>query len=130
MRTGAAKLQSLPDDVFEEIKKCDVIIKGPMELQEPGPWPNLVSANACCAGAGAFVAVRPIRIPDKGLTGPSSEKILKVNIYWAKGYSDKEDLAVDFKVQTKQGRNALQELLLSLQEKWKEERPLLQRLIL
>ena len=26
----AAKLQSLPDDVFEEIKKCNVIIKGPM----------------------------------------------------------------------------------------------------
>ena len=24
----AAKLQSLPDDVFEEIKKCNVIIKG------------------------------------------------------------------------------------------------------
>ena len=26
----AAKLQSLPDDVFEEIKKCNVLIKGPM----------------------------------------------------------------------------------------------------
>ena len=26
----AAKLQSLPDEVFEEVKKCNVIIKGPM----------------------------------------------------------------------------------------------------
>ena len=39
----AAKLQSLPDDVFEEIKKCDVIIKGPMVTPRAGePWPNLV----------------------------------------------------------------------------------------
>ena len=42
----AAKLQSLPNDVFEEIKKCNVIIKGPMVTPRAGePWPNLVSAN-------------------------------------------------------------------------------------
>ena len=32
----AARLQSLPDDVFEEIKKCDVIIKGPMVTPRAG----------------------------------------------------------------------------------------------
>ena len=42
----AARLQSLPDDVFEEIKKCNVLIKGPMVTPRAGePWPNLVSAN-------------------------------------------------------------------------------------
>ena len=65
----AAKLQSLPDDVFEEIKKCDVIIKGPMVTPRAGePWPNLVSANSLLRrGLELFAAVRPIRIPDKGI---------------------------------------------------------------
>lgn len=102
----AAKLQSLPDDVFEEIKKCDVIIKGPMVTSRAGePWPNLVSANSLLRrGLELFAAVRPIRIPDKGIDWTFFRENIEGEYIWGnKGIQVDEDLAVDFKVQTKQG---------------------------
>ena len=102
----AAKLQSLPDDVFEEIKKCDVIIKGPMVTPRAGePWPNLVSATSLlCRGLELFAAVRPIRIPDKGIDWTFFRENIEGEYIWGnKGIQVDEDLAVDFKVQTKQG---------------------------
>lgn len=102
----AAKLQSLPDDVFEEIKKCDVIIKGPMVTPRAGePWPNLVSANSLLRrGLELFAAVRPIRIPDKGIDWIFFRENIEGEYIWGnKGIQVDEDLAVDFKVQTKQG---------------------------
>lgn len=102
----AAKLQSLPDDVFEEIKKCDVIIKGPMVTPRAGePWPNLVSANSLLRrGLELFAAVRPIRIPDKGIDWTFFRENIEGEYIWEnKGIQVDEDLAVDFKVQTKQG---------------------------
>lgn len=102
----AAKLQSLPDDVFEEIKKCDVIIKGPMVTPRAGePWPNLVSANSLLRrGLELFAAVRPIRIPDKGIDWTFFRENIEGEYIWGnKGIQIDEDLAVDFKVQTKQG---------------------------
>lgn len=102
----AAKLQSLPDDVFEEIKKCDVIIKGPMVTPRAGePWPNLVSANSLLRRSlELFAAVRPIRIPDKGIDWTFFRENIEGEYIWGnKGIQVDEDLAVDFKVQTKQG---------------------------
>lgn len=102
----AAKLQSLPDDVFEEIKKCDVIIKGPMVTPRAGePWPNLVSANSLLRrGLELFAAVRPIRIPDKGIDWTFFRENIEGEYIWGnKGIQVDVDLAVDFKVQTKQG---------------------------
>lgn len=102
----AAKLQSLPDDVFEEIKKCDVIIKGPMVTPRAGePWPNLVSANSLLRrGLELFAAVRLIRIPDKGIDWTFFRENIEGEYIWGnKGIQVDEDLAVDFKVQTKQG---------------------------
>lgn len=102
----AAKLQSLPDDVFEEIKKCDVVIKGPMVTPRAGePWPNLVSANSLLRrGLELFAAVRPIRIPDKGIDWTFFRENIEGEYIWGnKGIQVDEDLAVDFKVQTKQG---------------------------
>ena len=102
----AAKLQSLPDDVFEEIKKCDVIIKGPMVTPRAGePWPNLVSANSLLRrGLELFAAVRPIRIPDKGIDWTFFRENIEGEYIWGnKGIQVDEELAVDFKVQTKQG---------------------------
>ena len=102
----AAKLQRLPDDVFEEIKKCAVIIKGPMVTPRAGePWPNLVSANSLLRrGLELFAAVRPIRIPDKGIDWTFFRENIEGEYIWGnKGIQVDEDLAVDFKVQTKQG---------------------------
>lgn len=102
----AAKLQSLPDDVFEEIKKCNVIIKGPMVTPRAGePWPNLVSANSLLRrGLELFAAVRPIRIPDKNIDWTFFRENIEGEYIWGnKGIQVNEDLAVDFKVQTRQG---------------------------
>lgn len=102
----AAKLQSLPDDVFEEIKKCNVLIKGPMVTPRAGePWPNLVSANSLLRrGLDLFAAVRPIRIPDKNIDWTFFRENIEGEYIWGnKGIQVNEDLAVDFKVQTRQG---------------------------
>ena len=102
----AAKLQSLPDDVFEEIKKCNVIIKGPMVTPRAGePWPNLVSANSLLRrGLELFAAVRPIRIPEKNIDWTFFRENIEGEYIWGnKGIQVNDDLAVDFKVQTKQG---------------------------
>ena len=102
----AAKLQSLPDEVFEEIKKCNVLIKGPMVTPRAGePWPNLVSANSLLRrGLELFAAVRPIKIPDKNIDWTFFRENIEGEYIWGnKGIRVNDDLAVDFKVQTKQG---------------------------
>ena len=102
----AAKLQSLPDEVFEEIRQCDVLLKGPMVTPRAGdPWPNLVSANSLLRrGLELFAAVRPIRIPEKNIDWTFFRENIEGEYIWGnKGIQVNEDLAVDFKVQTKQG---------------------------
>lgn len=102
----AAKMQSLPDEVMEEIKQCDVLLKGPMVTPRAGePWPNLVSANSLLRrGLELFAAVRPIEIPDKGIDWTFFRENIEGEYIWGnKGIQVNEDLAVDFKVQTSQG---------------------------
>ncbi|WP_320957556.1 isocitrate/isopropylmalate family dehydrogenase [Enterocloster asparagiformis] len=102
----AARLQSLPDEVFEEIRQCDVLLKGPMVTPRAGdPWPNLVSANSLLRrGLELFAAVRPIRIPEKNIDWTFFRENIEGEYIWGnKGIQVNEDLAVDFKVQTKQG---------------------------
>ena len=102
----AAKLQSLPDEVFEEIKQCDVLLKGPMVTPRAGdPWPNLVSANSLLRrGLELFAAVRPIRIPESNIDWTFFRENIEGEYIWGnKGIQVNEDLAVDFKVQTRQG---------------------------
>ena len=102
----AARLQSLPDEVFEEIRQCDVLLKGPMVTPRAGdPWPNLVSANSLLRrGLELFAAVRPIRIPEKNIDWTFFRENIEGEYIWGnKGIQVNEYLAVDFKVQTKQG---------------------------
>jgi isocitrate dehydrogenase (NAD+) len=102
----AAKLQSLPDDVFEEIKKCHVLLKGPMVTPREGdPWPNLISANTMLRRElELFAAVRPIKIPEKNIDWAFFRENIEGEYIWGnKGIQVDEDLAIDFKVQTKQG---------------------------
>lgn len=101
-----AKLQSLPDEGFEEVKKCNVILKGPMVTPRASdPWPNLVSANSLLRrGLELFAAVRPIRIPEKNIDWTFFRENIEGEYIWGnKGIQVNEDLAVDFKVQTRQG---------------------------
>ena len=99
-------MQSLPDDVFQACKECDVLVKGPMVTPREGdPWPNLVSANSLLRrGHDLFAAVRPIRMPDKGIDWTFfRENIEGEYILGNRGIQVNEDLAIDFKVATKQG---------------------------
>ena len=101
-----ARMESLPEDVFEEIKKCHVLVKGPMVTPREGDGlPNLVSANSLLRrGLDLFAAVRPIRIPEKGIDWTFFRENIEGEYIWGnKGIQVNEDLAVDFKVQTRQG---------------------------
>lgn len=100
------KLESLPADVLEEVKKCDVLLKGPMVTPRAGDGlPNLLSANTALRRAlDLFAAVRPIRIKDKDIDWTFFRENIEGEYIWGdKGIQINEDLAVDFKVQTKQG---------------------------
>lgn len=102
----AAKQQSLPDEVFEKIKNCNVLLKGPMVTPRAGdPWLNLVSANSLLRrGLELFAAVRPIRIPEKQIDWTFFRENIEGEYIWGnKGIQVNEDLAIDFKIQTKQG---------------------------
>ena len=102
----AETLQSLPEEVLEEVKQCDVILKGPMVTPRAGdPWPNLLSANSLLRrNLELFAAVRPIKIPDKNIDWTFFRENIEGEYIWGnKGIQVNEDLAVDFKVQTTQG---------------------------
>ena len=102
----AAKGQSVPDDVLAEVKKCPIILKGPMTTPRPGdPWPNLASANAVLRRElDLFSNVRPVTVPEKGIDWTFfRENIEGAYIWGSKGIQVNEDLAVDFVVETLQG---------------------------
>lgn len=97
---------SLPDDVLQACKECDVLIKGPFVTPRAGdPWPNLVSANSLLRrNLELFAAVRPIRIPEKNIDWCFFRENIEGEYIWGnKGIQVNDDLAIDFKVQTTQG---------------------------
>lgn len=101
-----AKMESLPPEVFEECKKCDVLVKGPFTTPRAGDGlPNLVSANSLLRrGLQLFAAVRPVRIPDKNIDWTFFRENIEGEYIWGnKGIQVNDDLAVDFKVQTRPG---------------------------
>ena len=101
-----AKLESLPKEIIPEIKACDVLVKGPMVTPRAGDGlPNLVSANSLLRRElELFASVRPIKIPDKNIDWTFFRENIEGEYIWGdKGIQVDEDLAVDFKVQTKQG---------------------------
>lgn len=105
-----AKMQSLPDEVLEEVKKCDVLIKGPMVTPRQGEGlPNLISANSLLRrGLDLYAAVRPIKIPDKNIDWTFFRENIEGEYIWGnKGIQVNDDLAVDFKVQTMPGSKRL-----------------------
>ena len=103
--------ESLPVPIFAEIKKCDVLLKGPMVTPRASDIAagiykhNLVSPNSLLRrGLELFAAVRPIRIPDKGIDWAFFRENIEGEYIWGnKGIQVNEDLAVDFKVQTSLG---------------------------
>ena len=98
--------ESLPEDVLAACKECNVLIKGPFVTPRAGdPWPNLVSANSLLRrNLELFAAVRPIKIPEKNIDWCFFRENIEGEYIWGnKGIQVNDDLAIDFKVQTKQG---------------------------
>jgi len=102
----AVKRESVPKDVLAEIKKCHVILKGPVTTPTAAdPWPNLPSANATLRRElELFANVRPVCIPERNIDWIFfRENIEGAYILGSKGIQVNEDLAIDFVVETKQG---------------------------
>ncbi len=102
----AAKLQSIPDDVLEEIKQCHVTLKGPTHTPEKGDgYPNIESANVAMRKAlDLFANVRPVRIPAEGIDWTFfRENTEDLYALGSDGINITDDLAMDFRVITSQG---------------------------
>ena len=102
----AARNESLPPEVLEACKACDVLVKGPFVTPRAGdPWPNMVSANSLLRRAlQLYAAVRPVRIPEKGIDWTFFRENIEGEYIWGnKGIQVNPDLAVDFKVLTRPG---------------------------
>ena len=109
----AACNKAIPDDVMDELYKCNVILKGPTTTPRAGdPWPNIESANvAMRKNLDLFANVRPVKVPEKGIDwtffrenteGSYAVGSLGVNVT--------DDLAVDFCVTTTEGTNRIARL--------------------
>ena len=102
----AAKLQSIPDDVLDEIKSCHITLKGPTHTPERGDgWPNIESANVSMRKElDLFANVRPVRIPNQDIDWTffreNTEDLYAVG---SQGINVTPDLAIDFRVITSQG---------------------------
>ena len=109
----AEKLQAIPDDVLEEIRKCHVTLKGPTHTPEQGDgWPNIESANVAMRKAlDLFANVRPVRIPKEKIDWiifrENTEDMYAVG---SQGINVTPDLAMDFRVITSQGSRRILQL--------------------
>jgi isocitrate dehydrogenase (NAD+) len=102
----AAEMAAIPTAVLDELKECQVILKGPTTTPRKGdPWPNVESANvAMRKELDLFANVRPVRIPEQGIDWTFyRENTEGAYAVGSKGIHVTEDLGVDFTVVTSQG---------------------------
>lgn len=99
-------MQAIPDDVLTELKRCHVILKAPTTTPEKGgPYPNIESANvAMRRELDLFANVRPVKVPSENIDWIFfRENTEGAYVLGSQGIQVTEDLAIDFKVITKQG---------------------------
>ena len=105
--------KAIPDDVMAELKKCDVILKGPTTTPQKGDgMPNIESANVAMRKAlDLFANIRPVKVPEEGINWvifrENTEGGYAVG---SSGFNVTEDLAVDFTITTKQGSDRIARL--------------------
>jgi len=98
--------KAIPDDVLEELKMCDVILKGPTTTPRAGdPWPNIESANvAMRKELDLFANVRPVKVPEQGIDWTFYRENTEGGYaVGSKGVHVTDDLAIDFTVATSDG---------------------------
>ncbi len=98
--------KAIPDDTLEELKACDVILKGPTTTPNAGDgMPNIESANVAMRKAlDLYANVRPVRVPEQGIDWTffreNTEGSYAVG---SQGQHVTDDLAIDFCVTTTEG---------------------------
>ncbi len=105
--------KAIPDDVLAELKKCDVILKGPTTTPQAGdPWPNIESANVAMRKAlDLFCNMRPVKVPEKGIDWTFfRENTEGAYAVGSCGVNVSDDLAVDFVVTTTEGTQRIAKL--------------------
>ncbi len=102
----ANAMKAIPDVVLEEIKKCHILLKGPLHTPKKGDsWPNIESANvAMRRELDLFANVRPVRVPAQGIDWIFfRENTEGAYVLGSKGINVTDDLAIDFTAVTTQG---------------------------
>lgn len=105
--------KAIPDDVLAELKKCDVILKGPTTTPQAGdPWPNIESANvAMRKELDLFCNMRPVKVPEQGIDWTFfRENTEGAYAVGSCGVNVSDDLAVDFVVTTTEGTERIAKL--------------------
>ena len=92
----------VPDDVLEEIKQCDVILKGPTETPRGG---TMESANVTLRRElDLYANVRPVSVPEEGIDWTFfRENTEGEYVLGSRGIEIPGVLAMDFKVTTLSG---------------------------
>lgn len=105
--------QAIPDDTMEEIKACNVLLKGPTTTPRKGDkWANVESANVAMRKAlDLFGNVRPVKIPELGIDWTFfRENTECLYAMGSQGVDIDDDLAIDFRVITSPGTERIARL--------------------
>ena len=105
--------RAIPDDVMEELKACDIILKGPTTTPQKGSgMPNIESANVAMRKAlDLFANIRPVKVPEEGINWTIFRENTEGGYaVGSSGFNVTEDLAVDFTITTKQGSDRIARL--------------------
>lgn len=97
-----AKMEAVPEDVLEEIKKCNVLLKGPTTTPKGG---SLESANVKLRRElDLYANIRPVEVPEEGIDWIFfRENTEGEYALGSRGVEIPGKLAVDFKVITDLG---------------------------
>ena len=99
-------MKPIPDDVLEELKLCDVILKAPTTTPRAGDeFPNIESANvAMRKELDLFANVRPIKILEKGIDWVFyRENTEGAYALGNRGFAIDDDISIDFTITTTEG---------------------------
>ena len=105
-----AKGETVPEEVLSEIKKCDLLLKGPTTTPaKGGDGPNLESANVTLRRElDLFANVRPVTIPERNIDWIFyRENTEGEYALGSRGVDIGDDMSIDFKVTTDIGTERL-----------------------
>ena len=120
-----AHMQPIPDEVLEELKACDVILKGPTTTPQQGDgMPNIESANVAMRKAlDLFANVRPVKISSEGIDWTFfRENTEGAYALGSKGVNVNDEVAFDFVVTTTEGTERIARLAYDFARRNKKDR--------